>query len=285
MIYLSQKIIYYGEYMPQKDVWIFRNDFPGIQLPFYPRGAGINCFSFNQTENHIPQDFCEICWVAEGKCIFDNGRIRQELCAGQTFFRMPMERRYKRVTSPGGAVIYYVTFDGKNAVNFFRSFGYSGEVMDSGACPVWLFERIIRALASPAAGDYRRCCALYTELFARLIPDGEEKKLPQFVHDCLHHIRVNCTNHNFNINILADKLAVHRSTVSRKVKQYTGMSAQQYLDKCRTDYAIELLSSTALSILETSKRAGFSRSNYFCRLIRKKFSCTPAELRKMLKTQ
>ena len=269
--------------MTQNDVWIFRNDFSGVKLPFYPRGAGINFFPYNKIESHLPQDFCEICWVAQGKCYFDTGSVKTELCAGQTLFRPPFGKRYKKVVSSEGAVIYYVTFDGKNAVDFFKSFGYSSDVMDSGNCPVWLFERIIRALASPLEGDYRRLCALYVELFTRLSPDGDKEKLPAFVHDCLHHIRMNCTHNNFNINILADRLGVHRSTVSRTVKQYTGLSAQQYLDKCRTDYAVELLANTDLSIEEISRRAGFTRSNYFCRVIRSKFNTTPEELRRQLK--
>lgn len=269
--------------MVQNDVWIFRNEFPGVRLPFYPRGAGINYFSENQVENHLPQGFCEICWVAEGKCFFDTGSVKKELCAGQTLFRSPFARRYKRVTSGGGAVIYYVTFDGKNAADFFKTFGYDKEVMDSGNCPVWLFERIIRALASPLEGDYRRLCSLYVELFTRLSPDGGDERLPAFVHDCLHQIRMNCTHNNFNINILADKLAVHRSTVSRTVKQFTGLSARQYLDKCRTDYAVELLLNTSLSIQEIARRSGFSRSNYFCRVIHKKYGLSPEKLRLKLK--
>lgn len=267
--------------MMKNDIWIFRNDFPGTNLPFYPRGAGINYFEYNQIEEHTPQDFCEICWVAKGRCIFDFGNIRAELCAGQSIFRLPGERRYKHVTDAQGAIIYYVTFDGKNAADIIQSFGYTRGALDSGECPVLLFERIIHGLASPLENDYRNLCQFFMELFLRM---GEKREqLPSFVHECLHSIRVNCTFCDFDINTLADSLNVHRSTVSRTVKQYTGITAQEFLENCRIDYALELLRNTNYSINEVALRTGFKRANYFCRVIKQRFSLSPAQLREKIK--
>lgn len=265
----------------QSDIWIFRNEFPQVELPFYPRGAGVNYFEPNQVEEHVPQEFCEVCWVAQGRCFFDFGSVRAELGAGESVFRLPEERRYKRVTGNGTAVIYYVTFDGKHAAEFLQSFGYARGALGSGECPVLLFERIIRGLASPLESDYRKLCALYTELFIRM--GGNQEKLPSFVHECLHSIRVNCTFSDFDINTLSDKLGVHRSTVSRAVRQYTGVTAQQFLENCRVDYAVELLRNSSFSINEISAKTGFKRANYFCRVIKERFGVTPAKLREKLK--
>jgi AraC-like DNA-binding protein len=265
----------------KNDIWIFRNDFPQVSLPFYPRGAGVNFFGCNRIEEHVPQEFCEVCWVAQGSCLFDFGNVRAELSAGQSIYRLPGERRYKRVTGEKGAVIYYVTFDGKNAADFIQSFGYPRQALDSGECPVLLFERIIRGLSSPEESDYRKLCALYTDLFIRM--GGKEEKLPSFVRECLHAIRINCTFSDFDINQLADKLGVHRSTVSRTVKEYTGVTAQQFLENCRMEYALELLRNSTLDINTISSKTGFKRANYFCRVIKEKFGTTPAKLREKLK--
>ena len=269
--------------MTLPNIWVFRNNFAGIKLPFYPRGSGINRFVFNHSEKYAPQDFCEICYVNRGKCYFDTGTVQQELNAGQVIFRRPGAKRYKLVTSPEGAEIYYVTFDGENAEDIFSSFGYPDQVLVPAQSPKWLFERIIRTFSSPLKKDYRRLCAMYMELFALLAPDGPRENIPPFVLDCLHQIKMNCTAKDFNINILADILGVHRSTVSRTIRQYTGISAREYLNKCRMDYALELLGSTSLNIDEIARRTGFSRSNYFCRIIRNRFNCTPSELRAGIK--
>ena len=130
--------------METREVWLFRNSFPGVKLPFYPRGGGINCFSPGKTEEHSPQDFCEICWVARGSCIFDFGNIRAEVHAGESIFRLPGERRFKQVSGRENAVIYYVTFDGKSASEIMQSFGYKRGAIPSGKCPVILFDQTNR---------------------------------------------------------------------------------------------------------------------------------------------
>ena len=268
--------------MAKPDIWIFRNEFPGVHLPFYPRGGGINYFRAGSSEEHAPQDFCELCYVAKGKVFFDFGTVQAELSENNAILRLPFERRFKRVTGKDDAVIYYVTFDGKNAANFIKSFNYPRGAMGVAKSPVLLFETIFKSLSSCSEQEYRRLCALYMELFCLLNPQGESVYETPLTKECLHLIRLNCTDSSFNINLLADMLGIHRTTISRKVSSSTGFTAQQYLEKCRIEYAVELLRNTSLSIKETAEKAGFSRSNYFCRVIKNATGMTPGKLRKFL---
>ncbi|MBO7153414.1 MAG: helix-turn-helix transcriptional regulator [Lentisphaeria bacterium] len=266
--------------METREVWLFRNSFPGVKLPFYPRGGGINCFSPGKTEEHSPQDFCEICWVARGSCIFDFGNIRAEVHAGESIFRLPGERRFKQVSGRENAVIYYVTFDGKSASEIMQSFGYKRGAIPSGKCPVILFDRIFRDLVSTSENDYRKLCASYLELMAKMAPSPPEPETSSFLHECLHRIKLNSADCNFNINALADELGVHRSTINRAITLETGLTPHKYLENCRVDYAVELLVNSNVPISEVARSAGFSRTNYFCRIIKQRTGMTPGELRK-----
>ena len=266
--------------MMAKEVWLFRNDFPGIELPFYPRGGGINCFSPGRVEEHSPQDFCEICWVESGSCLFDFGSVKAELHGNESIFRLPGERRFKQVTGAKGAVIYYVTFDGTFAPDIMTSFGYPRGAISSGKCPVVLFDRIFRGLVSTSSADYRKLCASYLELMTKMAPVSLNNEYSSsFLHDCLHRIKLNCTDCNFNINTLADEMQVHRSTINRSFTRETGMTPHRYLENCRLDHALELLENSNIPVNEVARCAGFSRANYFCRLVKQRIGKTPGELR------
>ncbi len=260
--------------MKRKYVNIFRHDFPGLQLPFYPRSTGINRFEPGDREDLRPAPFCEICWVAEGSCRFDHGGTPALVNAGSSIFRLPGEARRKLALER--SVIYYATFDGPNAADFMLQFGYGREALHSGSCPVQLFERLARGFISRHEYAYRALLPIYTELLTRMAgPATGNSAGEHFSDECLFRIQSECGDSGFNITQLANRLGVHRSTVCRAVRGATGMPPKPYLESCRIERGLELLSTTRLSIKEIAERTGFSRSNYFCRLIREKTGLTP----------
>lgn len=266
--------------MRRKYVNIFRRDFPGLTLPFYPRGTGINYFESGEREEHLPGPFCEICWVAEGACRFDHGGSPTAASAGDSIFWLPGEPRRKLALAGGRTVIYYATFDGPGAADFLRGFGYGREALHSGGCPKPLFDRLARGFASPREAAYRALLPVYVELLARMGEDARNRvSADPFSEECLYLIQSECGDSDFNVNGLADRLGVHRSTVCRAVRSATGQSPVAYLEECRLERALELLRTTHLPVKEVAERTGFRRSNYFCRLIRGATGLTPLEWR------
>lgn len=266
--------------MQRKFVDIFRRDFPGLKLPFYPRGTGINYFESGEHEEYLPRPFCEICWVAEGACRFDYGGAPMTASAGDCFFWLPDEPHRKFALASGQTVIYYATFDGPGAEAFLRSFGYGREALHSGGCPKPLFDRLARGFASPREAAYRALLPIYVELLVRM-GDAARSKFPadQFSEECLYLIQSEYGDCDFNVNGLADRLGVHRSTVCRAIRKATGQSPVAYLEECRLERALELLRTTHLLIKDVAERTGFRRSNYFCRRIRSATGLSPKEWR------
>ena len=267
--------------MNQKYVDIFRGDFTGLQLPFYPRGTGVNYFTCGDCEESVPRPFCEICWVAEGACRFGCDESSAWVGKGESFYWLPGERHAKQAIASGKTVIYYATFDGPGAADILLGFGYRRGALHSGKCPVSLFESLARGLTSPREESYRKLLPLYLELMTRMseTEDTNSASFDKFTEECLYLIQSQCGDSTFNINSLADRLGVHRSTVCRAVRRATGESPGAYLDRCRIKLGLELLRTTFLPVKVIAERTGFGQANYFCRCIRATTGMTPLEWR------
>lgn len=79
---------------------------------------------------------------------------------------------------------------------------------------------------------------------------------------------------------LCEMLQVSQSHLSRSFRKETGLSPIEYLSIVRLEHSIKLLVTTNLSINEIATLCGFSNSNYFSKVFRKKFGYTPSDYRK-----
>ena len=273
-------LLHEGTAMQQKTVLLFRQDFPGLKLPFHPRGTGINYFEAGELEERLPRPFCEICWVAEGACYFDSGETPVLVGEGESFFWLPGEPHRKRAWEHGRTIVYYATFDGPGAEDFLLSFGYGRGTQHSGGFPGELFECLARGMVSPSEKAYRALLPVYVELLVRMGGNTrDDYPADPLSEECLYRIQSECGNCDFNINGLADSMGIHRSTVNRLVRRATGQSPIAYLEACRLKRAFELLRTTRLPVREVAEQTGFRRCNYFCRLIRRATGLTPQEWR------
>ena len=257
---------------------------PAIRLPFYPRSSGINYF-FGRKEEHGPDDIVELCWVVRGSCIFETGSASYPVGENQSIYRLPGEKRIK-IPAPGQeTIIYWAAFDGPGAVDFLHSYGYPRGALDSGNCPVHLFDEIRHSLTSLLPGDLRRMVALYTELIGRMGEERDPKSSSgQLFRKALGILHSGYPDPALNINLLAETLGVHRTTLDRLFLRELELPPGEYLTKIRLHHALSLLSCTTLPVSEVAFRTGFARPNYFSRVFREAIGKTPLEYRR-LRTQ
>lgn len=83
----------------------------------------------------------------------------------------------------------------------------------------------------------------------------------------------------FNIELLADKLGMSKSALSRNVRKSTGLTPIKYVNTIKICYSVELLSDKELSIKEIAYTVGFSDPKYFTRCFKKIIGLTPKEYR------
>jgi transcriptional regulator GlxA family with amidase domain len=90
-------------------------------------------------------------------------------------------------------------------------------------------------------------------------------------------INKNLSNPDFNVEQLAKKLYMDRSTIYRKVLALTGEAPTDFMRSCRLKRGAELLKQGFGTVLEIALEVGFSSANYFSKCFKKKFHQLPSE--------
>lgn len=176
----------------------------------------------------------------------------------------------------------WFTLDGVLASDTVRAFGLDREVRFAGTCPAELFEYLERGISdSTPEGQCRMSQAGYELLMlcshTRLPPPEQSRKLCD---RAKLMVEENFGDNNFNIELLARKLNIHRSVLSRKFKSQLGITPIAYLDMCRMQKMLSLLNETGLSVKEIASRSGFSDVNYAIKKIKKLTGKTPKKIRR-----
>ncbi|MBF9017624.1 MULTISPECIES: helix-turn-helix domain-containing protein [unclassified Oceanispirochaeta] len=110
---------------------------------------------------------------------------------------------------------------------------------------------------------------------------SEEKKNKK-IETIIAYIDKEC-GQDINLNIIADKINLNPSYISRLFKEHMKLSFIDYLTDVRIKKAMRLLKETDLKIQEIGSEVGYFNSNYFIRLFKKKTGRTPGEYRQLLK--
>lgn len=89
---------------------------------------------------------------------------------------------------------------------------------------------------------------------------------------------------NFSRKLLLTEIAEQEKLtltyLSHFFKDTLGMSFQDYLNQIRFEYAVQLIETTDLKILDVSLESGFSDVRYLNKLFRQRYGCSPKEYRK-----
>ena len=94
-------------------------------------------------------------------------------------------------------------------------------------------------------------------------------------------IENNFDNPDFNVNILAGKLNVSRSSLYSKFEALTGMTPNDYILQRKLKKASDMLiNNPELNISEISDKLGFGSPRYFSRCFKNQFGVSPADYKK-----
>ncbi len=87
-----------------------------------------------------------------------------------------------------------------------------------------------------------------------------------------------------SLKAIADELKMSPYYFTSLFKQSTGLSAHQYVIRCRVKKAQQLLSQENLSIVEVCQEVGFESQSHFIKVFRKYVGMTPKTYRQVLLT-
>lgn len=90
----------------------------------------------------------------------------------------------------------------------------------------------------------------------------------------------NIANEQFGVSELADAMNMSRSSLLRKIKMLTQLSASQFIRQVRLVKGMEMLERTNLTVAEISYQVGFGNTSYFIKCFREVYGYSPGEVRK-----
>jgi AraC-like DNA-binding protein len=82
---------------------------------------------------------------------------------------------------------------------------------------------------------------------------------------------------DFNVDTLAALLKMGRTKFYGKMKEFTGMSPNTYLQTARLERAAELLIEGELNVTEISYKVGFQTPTYFYKCFKEKYGVPPSK--------
>jgi AraC-like DNA-binding protein len=88
---------------------------------------------------------------------------------------------------------------------------------------------------------------------------------------------------DFNVDTLAAQLKMGRTKFYGKMKEFTGMSPNTYLQTERLKKAAELLIEGDLNVTEVSYKVGFQSPTYFYKCFKEKYGVPPSKYGKQKK--
>ncbi|MCF6175853.1 MAG: AraC family transcriptional regulator [Victivallaceae bacterium] len=182
---------------------------------------------------------------------------------------------------------YWFYFDGDNAVDTFSAIGLSPEYPHLKSSPdSRLFLAALRHAITRI--NHNRYSEFYPVSLAWQLLDLLSMEVnrsssaiipvPCLAEDCQRIIE-NSLEQHLNVDELAKRLQVNRSTLFRVFKQRFGMSPKSYIDKLRFELACKLLKKSSNTIKEVSYACGFEGQHYFSLAFRKRFGMSPTQYR------
>ena len=97
-------------------------------------------------------------------------------------------------------------------------------------------------------------------------------------HEILRYIRENL-GQNITLSSLCVQFHTNRTTLTKIVKDLTGLSPMQYVSEERLNQSRADLLFTMISLSELAEKYGFSDVNYYIRSFKKRFGTTPLQYR------
>lgn len=255
------------------------------EFDFFVRSTGHFHLPPDKRQREKDADFGEIFWCLDGRGIFhDRSGSKHILRPGWVWYYPPGSRH---IYYPDHCGFHYrwLTISGKNADILFSSLKITPGLHYAGNCPEALFEEIYRDISDP--DTQLTVLNLAFSILIRIARGsrGVSRNEGNITAAAIRKIIDDMfRDEEFSIAVAAERLGVHRTTVSRCFKAAYGVDPASYLISCRRQEALRLIHTTTLPIGVIAQKSGFSTSNYCIRSIRKLTGSTPGELRRIRHT-
>lgn len=96
----------------------------------------------------------------------------------------------------------------------------------------------------------------------------------------LKAVEDNMAEPDFDVSVLADKVGMSRSSLTRKLKSITGLTPLEYIKKVKMKHAKLLLEDHSKTVAEIALTLGYFNRKHFTQCFKEEFGVTPSEYQK-----
>lgn len=277
----------YTEYNYEKD---YVNQETGFMLRYV----------YSETERLVEHwhDYFEIFLMIEGNTIHSVNGIKQELREGYLVFIRPGDVhkyecaekcRFLNLTFSKNTMTELIHFFGAgfNAERILREKYPPVSILTQGEKDR-LFKKFqqINTLKLNSNSKFKfRMRAFLAEIMSSYFSDEMYSPHP----DIPHWLEMLClkmhSKDNFAAGItrMTELSGCTQEHLSRSMKKYYGVTATEYINELRLNYAANMLKNSSMSILEICYDCGFDNTSYFHRKFKEKYGLTPLRFRALNK--
>lgn len=97
-------------------------------------------------------------------------------------------------------------------------------------------------------------------------------------------IEENIMREDLDMPFMTDKMNMSHTTLYRKIKALTGLTAKEYIRKRRLQKCYQLLESGGYNVNEAAYMTGFNQMGHFREVFKKEFGMTPSAVMKKQRT-
>jgi signal transduction histidine kinase/DNA-binding response OmpR family regulator/uncharacterized protein YoxC len=102
----------------------------------------------------------------------------------------------------------------------------------------------------------------------------------RFMKNVLQCIEEQLSSPDFDLEVLASRVNMSKSTLYRKMKSMTGLSPHEFIRNIKLKHACRLLAQKTITVAEVAYSVGFSNPKYFTICFKTEFGITPTEYQK-----
>ena len=227
-------------------------------------------------ETKKQKHFLQLFWGIRGTALLRHENEEFLLEPQTVCFYLPGD--FHEISMQNGPLEYcWLTFDGDDLEHLIKSLKISRAPRHAGPCPMELFQSLDLNLHNYAPyGEYLASADGYKILCLALAGEPQETTLSSRFKTLVEE---NISDPEMHPAQLAAALKIHPTTLNRNIYAATGMTPIEYLTAIRLQQALTLIRITDRSFKEIAEECGFSNANYFAKVFRKKFGCSPSGFR------
>jgi AraC-like DNA-binding protein len=250
---------------------------PSENIILGTRSVGHYILNKNETGGEF-KHFAQIFWCTQGKGIHTINGNELTLTPNQIAIYHPnMKQQYIAIDNKWE--YYFFTLDGSLVKDVLSKSDLHSGVYNVGPAPIKLFEQLESTIQNHGFNAEIYCSNLAFQLISQCIKSTNIIENNPLINNILNEIDHRWHSKEFNINYLANKYQIHRTTLTRRFKAVMRISPMEYLLNLKIEHAKILLKESQQSIGEISFSCGFEDPNYFSRIFKTKIGMTAKKFR------